>query len=149
MSRHLKWFNWVTQIGVLINILGMALPFIFSPQWYLDFFGLPGGGGSHIWMRQAGLLLFLVSLLYAPGGWDPARYRINAWFAILGRTTIGLYWFYLVYVEQLTRSYLNFAYLDCCYAAFNAIFLWKVLQGSASTPALGMRPYEVKSSTAQ
>jgi hypothetical protein len=55
----------------------MALPFIFAPQWYLDWFGLPGGGGSVIWMRQAGLLLFFISLLYVAGGREPIRYSLR------------------------------------------------------------------------
>lgn len=127
MSNYVTWFNRAVFVGVLINIFGMALPFIFAPQWSLDFFGLPGGGGSIVWMRQAGLLLFYVSLLYVPGGMDPLRYRLNAYFAIVGRMTIGLYWFYLVLVEGRTRSFLNFAFLDVGYALFNAFLLWKVL----------------------
>jgi hypothetical protein len=149
MARYLRWFNCVVFVGVLINIFGMALPFIFSPQWFLDLFGLPGGGGSRIWMRQAGLLLFLVSLLYVPGGRDPARYRVNAWFAVVGRMTIGLYWFFLVYVEGYTRSFLNFAFLDCGYASLNAVLLWKVLQGSQATAAVRAPSYEVKSPIVQ
>lgn len=55
MSKCVAWFHRVTFVGVLINIFGMALPFILRPQWYLDLFELPGGGGSVIWMRQARL----------------------------------------------------------------------------------------------
>jgi hypothetical protein len=127
-NRYVVWFSRAVFVGVLINILGMALPFIFSPQWYLDFFGLPGGGGSRVWMRQAGLLLFLVSLLYVPGGRDPFRYRLNAAFAVVGRMTIGLYWFWLVYVEGQTRSFLNFGILDVGYALFNGVQLWLLLK---------------------
>ena len=149
MARYLTWFNRVTFIGALINIFGMALPFIFTPEWYLDFFGLPGGGGSRIWMRQAGLLLLLVSLLYVPGGREPLRYRLNAWFAVLGRTTIGLYWFYLVLVEGQTRSFLNFAFLDVGYAVFNGILLWKVLQHAQGPSSARLHTYEIKSTVAQ
>jgi hypothetical protein len=131
MSKHVKQFNAAVFVGVLINIFGMALPFIFAPQWSLDFFGLPGGGGSVVWMRQAGLLLFYLSLLYVPGGIDPLRYRLNAYFAIAGRMTIGLYWFYLVYFEGRTRSFLNFAFLDVGYALFNAWLLWRVFNSDA------------------
>lgn len=139
MSNYSKWFNRAVFVGMLINILGMALPFIFMPQWFLDFFGLPGGGGSRIWMRQAGLLLFFVSLLYVPGGRDPERYRWNALAAVAGRMTIGLYWFYLVYVEGLTRSFLIFANLDVGYALFNAVLLWKVIAQGANTRPLVIR----------
>ena len=132
MNKFAKWFNIVTFIGVLINILGMALPFIFLPQWYLDFFGLPGGGGSIIWMRQAGLLLFFISILYVSGGRDPIRYSLNAKFAILVRMAIGSYWLWLVFVEGQTRSFLFFGILDCSYAIFNGIFLWLTLKDSSS-----------------
>ena len=124
MKKFIKWFKIVTFIGVLINILGMALPFILAPQWYLDFFGLPGGGGSVIWMRQAGLLLFFISLLYLSGGSDPIRYSLNAKFAVLVRMTIGSYWLWLVFVESQTRSFLIFGAIDCIYAIFNGIVLW-------------------------
>jgi hypothetical protein len=99
MNNSIKWLNRVVFVGVVINIFGMALPFILAPQWYLNWFGLPGGGGSVIWMRQAGLLLFFISILYVPGGAAPRRYNLNAKFAVLVRMTIGLYWFWLVYVD--------------------------------------------------
>lgn len=124
MNKFVKWFNTATFIGVLINIFGMALPFIFAPQWYLDWFGLPGGGGSIIWMRQAGLLLFFISLLYVAGGRDPIRYRLNAKFTILVRTAIGSYWLWLVFFEGQTHSFLIFGIIDCLYAVFNGILLW-------------------------
>jgi len=128
MNRYVTWFNRAVLVGVVINIFGMALPFIFAPQWYLDWLGLPGGGGSVIWMRQAGLLLLFVSILYVPGGSDPFRYRWNAKFAVLVRMAIGLYWLWLVYVEGQTRAFLRFGILDCTYAAFNGILLWQVLR---------------------
>jgi hypothetical protein len=130
VNKFIKWFNIATFIGVLINIFGMALPFIFAPQWYLDWFGLPGGGGSIIWMRQAGLLLFFISLLYLWGGRDPIRYSSNAIFAILVRTAIGSYWLWLVFVEGQTRSFLIFGITDCLYAVFNGILLWLTLKNA-------------------
>jgi hypothetical protein len=128
MSRDVKWFHRVVFVGVLINIFGMALPFIFAPQWYLDWFGLPGGGGSIIWMRQAGLLLFFISILYIPGGCDPLHYRWNAKCAVLVRMMIGLYWLWLVYVEGRPRAFLGFGILDCGYAVFNGMLLLRVLK---------------------
>jgi type IV secretory pathway TrbD component len=121
---------------VLINIFGMALPFIFAPQWYLDLFGLPGGGGSVIWMRQAGLLLFLISILYVSGGRDPIRYSLNAKFAVLVRMTIGSYWLWLVFVEGQTRSFLIFGIVDWVYAIFNGILLWLVIKNTETVDQL-------------
>lgn len=136
MTKARRWFHVATVIGVLINILGMALPFIFAPQWYLDWQGLPGGGGSVIWMRQAGLLLLLASILYLPGGRDPFRYKLNAQFSILIRMTIGSYWLWLVFGDGQTRSFLRFGILDCTYAIFSAFLYWRVLQEqpTAGTP---------------
>jgi hypothetical protein len=130
MNRYVQWFNRAVFIGVLINIFGMALPFIVAPQWYLDWLDLPGGGGSVIWMRQAGLLLLFISILYIPGGSDPLRYRLNATFAVLVRMVIGIYWLWLVYGEGQTRAFLGFGILDCAYAAFNGVLLWQVLKKS-------------------
>ena len=133
MSNARKWFHVATIIGVLINILGMALPFIFAPQWFLDWLHLPGGGGSVIWMRQAGLLLLLISILYLPGGRDPFRYHLNAKFSILVRMTIGLYWLWLVYGDGQTRSFLRFGILDTTYAILSAWLYWRVIR--EETPA--------------
>jgi hypothetical protein len=124
MTNRVRILGWVVLIGALINILGMALPFIFCPQWYLDHFGLPGEGGSIVWMRQAGLLLLYISILYVPGGFSPVRYKLNVLFAVLARFTIGSYWLYLVFVEHRTRSFIKFGLFDTIYAVFNAIVLW-------------------------
>ena len=128
MSKWVTWCNRVVFIGVLINILGMALPFIFAPQWYLDWFGLPGGGGSILWMRQAGVLLFFISILYVPGGCDPVRYRLNAKFSVLVRMMIGMYWLWLVFGEGRTRAFIPFGIIDCSYALLNGAFLWLALK---------------------
>ena len=133
MNDYRKWFYWVTVIGVAINIFGMAIPFIFAPQLYLDHFVLPGGGGSVIWMRQAGLLLLFVSLLYVPGGYDPFRYYWNAWFAVIVRMSIGLYWLWLVVADGQTRSFIKFGVLDVTYAIFNGLLLWQVLKHRPTT----------------
>ncbi len=136
MNKFVKWFNIATFIGVLINIFGMALPFIFAPQWYLDWFNLPGGGGSVIWMRQAGLLLFFISILYISGGRDPIRYSLNAKFAVLVRWTIGSYWLWLVFVEGQTRAFLIFGITDCVYAIFNGILLWLTIKNAETVERL-------------
>jgi hypothetical protein len=143
MSKCVAWFHRVTFVGVLINVFGMALPFIFRPQWYLDLFELPGGGGSVIWMRQAGLLLLFISILYAFGGRDPVRYSWNAKFAVGVRMVIGLYWLWLVYVEGYTHAFLPFGLLDCGYAVINGFVLWVVLRQARlepSTASPGMTP---------
>jgi len=143
MNRYIAWFHRVTFVGVLINIFGMALPFIFRPQWYLDLFELPGGGGSIIWMRQAGLLLLFISILYAAGARDPLRYSWNAKFAVWVRMTIGLYWLWLVYVEGRTRAFIPFGLLDCGFAVINGILLWLALrhvQQERQSGSPGMTP---------
>jgi hypothetical protein len=131
MNKYFRWYSGAVLVGSLINILGMALPFIFVPQWYLDLFGLPGGGGSVVWMRQAGLLLFFISILYILGGRDPVRYSWNASFAVLVRMVIGIYWLWLVFGEGQTRAFLVFGILDCGYAVFNGILLLLVLRKNA------------------
>jgi hypothetical protein len=110
-SRYRILFN-VFLIGVLINILDMALPFIFAPQWTLEVAGLPGGDGSTLWMRQAGLLLLFVSLLNLPGGMDPVQYRLNAYFGVIVRMTIGLYWLALFFLKRESLSFLSIGLVE-------------------------------------
>ncbi|HZT43936.1 MAG TPA: hypothetical protein VFA07_17350 [Chthonomonadaceae bacterium] len=128
MNSYVKWFAPVVLIGVLINILGMALPFVFTPTWFLAFFSVPGGGGSIIWMRQAGILLFFISILYVPGGINPFRYRLNAQFAVAARMTIGLYWLWLVFLDGQPHSFLIFGALDCIYATIQWVLLWLIFK---------------------
>ena len=143
MNDRIKWHNRVVLVGALINIFGMALPFIFAPQWYLDLFGLPGQGGSIVWMRQAGFLLMFISILYTAGGRDPVRYTWNAVFAVGVRMTIGLYWLWLVFFDGQTRSFLKFGILDVVYAVLNGVVLWLVLKAPAEAPAETARPTAV------
>jgi hypothetical protein len=110
-------------VGVAINVFGMALPFTVLPLWTMEHFGLPSGGGSIVWMRQAGLLLLFISLLYIPGGLDPKRYKANAWFAVITRMVIGFYWLYLVGVENRTSTFIPIGVLDCSYALLNGFIL--------------------------
>jgi hypothetical protein len=119
---------WVVTIGVGINIFGMALPFIFSPLWTMEHFGLPSGGGSIVWMRQAGLLLLFISLLYLPGGINPELYKANAWFGVITRMTLGLYWLYLVGLENRTSAFLPIGIIDCSYALLNGYVLQRATQ---------------------
>jgi hypothetical protein len=126
MSIYQKWFSPAVFIGMLINILGMSVPFLFAPQWMINWLGLPGSGDSIVWMRQAGILLTFISILYVSGGADPIRYRSNANFAVAARMTIGLYWFYLVFLEGRTTSFLIFGILDVIYASFLWFLLWKI-----------------------
>ncbi len=123
MNRARRYLHGVVLVGVLINILGMALPFVVAPTWYLEFFGLPGGGASIVWMRQAGILLFFISLLYLPGGYDPQRHPLSAQLGVVARMSIGLYWLYLVLVEQQPRSFVLFGVLDIAYALLHGVML--------------------------
>jgi hypothetical protein len=99
----------------------------------MEHFGLPSGGGSIVWMRQAGLLLLFISLLYIPGGIDPKRYKVNAWFAVITRLVIGLYWLYLVGVENRTSTFIAIGLLDCCYAILNGFVLLSVTRKDAQS----------------
>ena len=114
---------WLVVVGVAVNIVGMALPFVLAPNWTMSHYGLPDGGGSIVWMRQAGLLLFFISLLYIPGGYDPIRYRANAWFGVVTRMVIGAYWLYLVGLEGRTTVFLPIGLFDCGLALLNGYVL--------------------------
>ncbi len=135
MNSRYALLDRVVLIGVLINIIGMALPFILVPQWTLDRFGLPGGGASTLWMRQAGLLLLFISLLYLPGGRDPERYGWNAVFGVVVRMTIGLYWLILYFLKGQSIAFLPIGLLDCSYALLNGFVLKRALGAGSDPPA--------------
>jgi len=105
------------------NIFGMALRFIFAPQWYFNWLGAARRRLGDL--DAASPALFHLDLA-CPG--RRRRYSLNAKFTVLAQITIDLYWFWLVYVDRQTRSFLRFGILDCVYATFNGILLWIVLR---------------------
>jgi hypothetical protein len=78
MNKYRAWLHRVTFVGVLINILGWHCVH-FAPQWYLDFFELPAAARSSGCARPA---CCVVHRSPYPGGRDPVRYRLNAYFAV-------------------------------------------------------------------
>ena len=66
MNAYLKWFSIVTWIGVPINLY-FAVPALFVPEYLIDTLDLNKGFDT-IWLRNAGLLIFIITWGMYPFG---------------------------------------------------------------------------------
>lgn len=103
-------FRLAVGAGILVN-LGFLLPALFAPYGMLAWLRLPRGGET-IWIRAAGGMLLLLSLLYVPAAIDPFRYRANAALLVVGRIISGVFWFWMVLFYDAPRGLLVLAYVE-------------------------------------
>lgn len=106
MNYYQKWFSPVVLLGVLAN-LSFALPAIFFPSWLLRTLDLPAFYKDYqdLWLRDAGLLLFFLSLTHIPAAFDPWRYKVNAVVLVFGRLLFGVFWLWFFFFAGAPRGY--------------------------------------------
>ena len=90
MNAYLKWFSIVTWIGVPVNLY-FAVPALFVPEYLIDTLDLNAGFDT-IWLRNAGLLIFIVTFYHVAAALAPARYPAIPWLVIGGRLLAAVYW---------------------------------------------------------
>ena len=118
-NPHVRWFKLAMYLGILANLL-FALPAIFAPYWLLRLFGLPWTKDV-IWLRDAGGLLFFLSLMYLGAAREPFRYRLNARLAVLGRIAFAAFWFWMVFYADLPRAFLALGIGDAIVAIIQVV----------------------------
>ena len=82
-NRPLVWFSRVMWLGVAVNV-ALSIATLAAPTRILALNGLPPAAPL-LWPRFAAWLLILLSVFYVPAALDPARFRVNAWLAVLAR----------------------------------------------------------------
>jgi hypothetical protein len=83
MNVRLNGFRIVVVLGVLVNAAFWG-PALVAPQMINDTFGLDPDYYT-VWLRDAGMLLLLVSITNVAAAIDPIRYRLFAWLVVVGR----------------------------------------------------------------
>ena len=83
MNVPLNGFRIAVAIGVLVNAAFWG-PALVAPQMINDTFGLDPDYYT-VWLRDAGMLLLLVSITNVAAAIDPIRYRLFAWLVVVGR----------------------------------------------------------------
>ena len=124
MNSYLKWFCPIVWIKILVN-LGFAIPAVLCPLWLLSLIRLPPASPT-IWLRDAGLLLFFLSLMYFPTAIDPVRYKDNATIMVFGHLTFGVFWLWPVFFANAPKVYLGFGLIDLSFGAVLGILLLRL-----------------------
>ena len=128
MNRYLKWFCPVVWIGILVN-LGFALPAIFFPEGLLRLMNLPIPETKYlIWLRDAGMLLFFLSIMYFPAGSNPLRYKFNAVVMVIARLAFGVFWLWPFFFANAPKAYLLFGAIDLGFGLLQGILLFLLLK---------------------
>ena len=89
MNKHLKWFAIVTLFGVALNAV-FFVPAIFFPDAIFDMTDTEPLAYT-VWLRNAGVLLLLVSIWHAAGAYDPIRFPFFAWMVPIARLSAAVF----------------------------------------------------------
>lgn len=140
-NDYARWFGRLVLLGVAANIC-VALPTLLHPNVILDALQLPPVLDSPIWPSWAALLVLLLSAFCVPAAFDPERYRVNAYLAVVSRFASA--WFFL----GRATEYSLFGYVDLAFAvasgALLALYVATEGRGSPIGPRRGGEHAELK-----
>lgn len=138
MNTYAKWFSRFTWLGIIVNML-FVIPSCFFPEFMLSFLKMHQPDPI-IWVRTAGMLLFIISAFYVPGAIDPYRYRATAWISIFPSRAFGSTFFICaVFFFGQDKGFLSIAFVDLFFGVVEAIFLTLALQ-TENTTAIAREP---------
>ena len=89
-----KWAGIVILLGIPLN-LWFAFPAFFVPSYGISR-GYLRAGSETVWLRNAGLLIFLITAGHVVAGIDAERFQAVAWLTVAGRLAAGVYWIAVV-----------------------------------------------------
>ena len=126
MNGYLKWFSIVVWVGILVNLY-FAVPALFVPDYLINTLDLDPEFNT-VWLRNAGLLIFLISFYNVAAALAPARYPAISWLVIGGRLLAAIYWL-IVVLDVLDTSinpgaFLPFLIGDLTFGTVKAILLY-------------------------
>jgi len=125
-NRYLKWFSIVTWLGVPVNLY-FAFPAFFVPSYLTDTLDI-GSDFETVWLRNAGLLIFIITAYHILAALSPARYSAVAWMVIGGRLVAAAYWL-IVATDWWSTSdnpdaFIPFLVGDLAFGGISAILLY-------------------------
>lgn len=126
------WFRLAMWLGILGN-LAFALPAFFAPYRLLEWLSLPQAHPT-IWLRDAGGLLFFLSLMYIPAAENPFRYQFNAALAVIGRLAYALFWFWIVLFADEARGFLTLGIGDLAIGAVQVVLYLLMIRHESLRP---------------
>jgi hypothetical protein len=87
---HFRWAGLVILLGIPPNLY-FAFPAFFNPRYAIkEGYLLPGS--ETVWLRNAGLLIFIITAAHVVAAIDAERFQAVAWLTVGGRLAAGVYW---------------------------------------------------------
>ena len=123
-NPYLGWFAATVWLGIAVN-LAFALPAVLVPDRLTALLALPRPH-PEVWLRDAGLLLFFLTLTYIPAAVDPFRYHINAIVLVWARLLFAVFWFWLVAFAAGPGGYLWLGAIDLIFGLMPGVLLMLV-----------------------
>ena len=124
-NRYIKWFGVFVGLGLIANLI-FAIPAFVAPQSLVRMFGL-GSFDQTVWLRNVGVLLVIISVMYIPAIRDPFRYIFISVLLVAGRMSAGVFFLFLVLFADYPNGFLILAYNDLAFSAVQAILLFLML----------------------
>lgn len=123
MNAYAQWFSRVVWLGIAVNIIFFVIPACFFPVQLLSLLQMQIPVPI-IWVRTAGMLLFIISVFYIPGAIAPYQYQATAWLSIFPSRAFGSTFFIvsvLFFGQDL--GFLSIALVDLFFGVVQAILL--------------------------
>jgi Cytochrome c len=116
MNGYLKWFQRLTWVGVIANLISFVLPALFSPDTMEALLGPGSTEFALYWVPYTGFVLLCASLMYLPAAVDPLGRHVYAWLSVVGRGLAAIFWLTQISRWGLSGMISTFWVLDttCC-----------------------------------
>ena len=125
-NKFLKWFSIVTWLGVPVNLY-FAFPAFFVPDYTIETLDL-NSEFSTVWLRNAGLLIFIITAYHILAAISPARYAAVAWMVIGGRLVAAVYWLIVAMdwwsTSESPDSFIPFLIGDLAFGGISSVLLY-------------------------
>ena len=135
----MKWFSIVVWVGVPINLY-FAFPALFAPNYLIDTMNLAEGFHT-VWLRNAGLLIFIITAYHILAAVSPARYSAVGWMVVGGRLFAAVYWLIVVLdiwsTSDNPEAFIPFLVGDLVFGAVSGVLLYVGLRQHRAQIAVG------------
>ncbi len=117
-NRFARWFSFVAWVGILFNLLFVAMEF-FAPDYVNVSFGVPIGT-STIWNLAHGAMVLALSILYIPAAVAPLRYPAYSWLIVVSRLLAAALW---AYIASFSPGFISSLVSDLSFGVVEGILL--------------------------
>ncbi len=93
------WASVVLWIGIPPNLY-FAFPSFFYPSYAIKRTSFSSFRET-VWLRNAGLLIFIITAGHVVAAIDPERFQAVAWLTVGGRMAAGVYWLIVALSEAV------------------------------------------------